>query len=252
VRLLSPQIFNPLCNGCRTEVAAKPELTVLLSGRGSNMQAIHKACEDGRIDATLGHVISNVADAGGIEYAQLQNIPTTVVDHTAYQNRDAFEVDLAKAIDNNNSNDDKSAPLVLLAGFMRVLGGQFTQQFENRLINIHPSLLPLHRGLNTHARAIDAADEWHGCSVHFVNEALDGGPVIAQARVPVHDDDTAESLASRVLTAEHQLYPLITQMCINRQIECQNGHVKFHGKTLINPLSYLLQGKQLEASLLDG
>jgi len=232
-------------------VAAKPELTVLLSGRGSNMQAIHRACEDGRIDATLGHVISNVADAGGLEYARLQSIPTTVVDHTAFESRDAFEVDLSKAIDHDKQHGDKPAQLVLLAGFMRVLGRQFTQHFENRLINIHPSLLPLHRGLNTHARAIDAGDEWHGCSVHFVNEALDGGPVIAQARVPVHRDDTADSLAGRVLTAEHQLYPLITQMCINRQIECQNGHVKLHGKILTNPLSYLLQDNQLEAVVDD-
>lgn len=234
-----------------TEVAVKPELTVLLSGRGSNMQSIHKACEDGRIDATLGHVISNVANAAGIEYAQLQNIPTTVVDHKAYESRDAFEVDLAKAIDNHKGNRDKPAPLVLLAGFMRVLGQHFTQHFENRLINVHPSLLPLHRGLNTHSRAIDAGDEWHGCSVHFVNEALDGGPVIAQARVPVLDDDTAESLASRVLVAEHQLYPLVTQMCIDQQIECQNGHVKLHGKILTNPLSYYLQGKQLESAAVD-
>lgn len=213
--------------------SAKPQITVLISGRGSNMQAIHSACINGCLEAELSHVISNVPDAAGLQYAQRHQIHTSVVDHRDYTSREAFDKALIETI-------ESSCPptLVLLAGFMRRLTANFTRHFSGRLINIHPSLLPAHPGLDTHSKVLAAGDRWHGCSVHYVNEELDGGPVIARGVVPVLAGDSEEILAARVLSTEHRLYPAITQLCIHGGAECQNSHVKFNQVTLSSPLLY--------------
>ena len=207
-----------------------PELTILLSGRGSNMQAIHAACQKGLLKARVSHVISNNPGAGGLQYARDHNIKIDVVDHKAYKSRQDFDQALADQITGG------SPALILLAGFMRRLSGDFTRKFHSRLLNIHPSLLPRHPGLNTHQQAIDSLDTWHGCSIHFVTEELDGGPIIARSVVPVLSTDTPDTLAARVLRKEHQAYWKAAQMCLDNTIECQDGHIVFQGKTLNYPI----------------
>ncbi len=209
------------------------ELTVLLSGRGSNMQAIHSACVNDTIEAQLTHVISNVADAAGLEYAQHHGIHTSIVDHKGYETREQFDQALIATIDRFSN-----PALIVLAGFMRRLTPAFTRHYNHRLINIHPSLLPRYPGLNTHARALQAHDHWHGCSVHYVNEELDGGPVIARGIVPIAEGDTVETLSARVLAVEHQLYPEVVQHCLQSTTECQNSHVKSNDKPELSPLLY--------------
>ena len=209
-----------------------PDLCVLISGRGSNMQALHRACEAGHLQAQLSHVVSNSEQAEGLHYARENGIETSVVDHREYPDRTEFDLALVNVIDQNPPN------LVLLAGFMRKLGVEFTHHFAGRLINIHPSLLPCYPGLDTHSRVLEAKDQWHGCTVHYVNEALDGGPIIAHARVPVKPDDNAKSLAARVLKSEHRLYPVVAQLCLHGGVECQAEQVKINGNTLDTPLLY--------------
>ncbi len=184
-----------------TTLPTFPSLVILISGRGSNMTAIVEAIQSGKLEAHVAAVLSNTPDAAGLEYARAQGIPTHVVDHTQFPSREQFDQAMAKAI------DPYQPDLVVLAGFMRILTPDFVNHFAGHLINIHPSLLPKFKGLNTHQRAIDAGEKEHGASVHLVTADLDDGPVIMQARVPVFDDDTAETLARRVLEQEHQLYP---------------------------------------------
>lgn len=178
-------------------------IVVLLSGAGSNLQAlIDSLAATPDSPARIRAVIANRAEAGGLQRARAAGIETAVLDHRAFADRPAFDTALAALI------DGFAADLVVLAGFMRILSGDFVRHYQGRLLNIHPSLLPLHKGLHTHQRALDAGDREHGCSVHFVTEELDGGPLIAQALVPVRADDDAASLARRVHAQEHQLYPL--------------------------------------------
>ena len=210
-----------------------PKIAVLISGRGSNMQAIHRACIDGSIKAQISHVISNNEDAAGLDYAQQNGIPATIVNHRDFATRSEFEAELVNKIDQNGQPD-----MVLLAGFMRRLTARFTDHYVGRLINIHPSLLPKHPGLDTHAKALECGDKWHGCSVHFVNEALDGGPVIARGIVPVLAGDSESALADRVLATEHRVLPTVVQHFFNRSLTCQNNHVKIHGHVLNYPLTY--------------
>ncbi|HIA02051.1 MAG TPA: phosphoribosylglycinamide formyltransferase [Myxococcales bacterium] len=175
-------------------------LVILISGRGSNMQAILESLP--RLPhVRVAAVISNRPDAAGLNTAQNAHIPTQVVDHTHYTARDDFDQALQQRIDEWQPN------LVVLAGFMRILSREFVQHYAQRLINIHPSLLPAYKGLNTHQRVLDAGESRHGASVHFVTPELDDGPVILQAEVPVYSDDTAKNLAQRVLVEEHRLYP---------------------------------------------
>src|SRR5699024_11021180 len=176
-------------------------IVVLISGSGSNLQAI--------IDDLAGHpnaricaVVSNRADAYGLVRAQKVGIAQHVLNHKDFADRLAFDTALMQVIDQHQPD------LVVLAGFMRILTPEFTRHYAQRLLNIHPSLLPKHKGLNTHQRAIEAGDQQHGCSVHFVTEELDGGPVVIQATLSVDNDDTAEQLALRVHALEHQIYPL--------------------------------------------
>lgn len=207
-----------------------PTVTILLSGRGSNMQAIHRASVDGRLAATVT-VISNEPDAAGLLYAQQNGVKATIIDHRDYKHREDFDQALAELIEADKPD------LVLLAGFMRRLGAAFTKRFESRLINIHPSLLPRYPGLNTHQKAIDHGDEWHGCSIHFVTEELDGGPVIARSTVRIdHQTDSADTLAAKVLKKEHNLYWQIARMCLNKTVECRDGHIIYQGTRLRYPI----------------
>lgn len=170
-------------------------VVVLISGRGSNLQALLEA------GIPVCAVLSNRVDAGGLEIAARHGVPTRVVAHQAFAGREAFDAALAAAI------DDFQPALVALAGFMRILTPGFVARYAGRLVNIHPSLLPAFPGLDTHARALQAGVKLHGCTAHFVTAALDHGPIIAQAAVPVFDDDTADALAARVLVEEHRVFP---------------------------------------------
>ncbi len=187
----------------------KTRLVILISGRGSNMRSIIEAIDAQQIDATVSAVISNRPDAAGLDYAKAQSIATAVVDHKTFSDRDSFDKALAERI------DEFKPDFVILAGFMRILTSGFVEHYRNKLINIHPSLLPKFKGLNTHQRAIDAGEKEHGASVHFVTAELDDGPVIMQAKVNILADDSAESLAARVLEQEHQLYPAAIQKLVN-------------------------------------
>jgi phosphoribosylglycinamide formyltransferase-1 len=174
-------------------------IAILISGRGSNMAALLKATSDGRIDATIAGVVSNRPDAPGLALAADQQVPTAVVDHRRFADRDAFEQALVAAI-------DALAPdLVVMAGFMRIVSAPFVGHYAGRLINIHPSLLPSYPGLDTHRRALADGVRIHGCTVHCVTATVDHGPIIAQGAVAVRDDDTEATLAARVLAVEHRL-----------------------------------------------
>jgi len=177
-------------------------IVILLSGRGSNMEAIVRACADEGWPAQVAAVISNRADATGLEFARSRGIAAVVVDHKAFATREAFDSELARQI------DAFAADVIALAGFMRILGDAFVRRYEGRMVNVHPSLLPAFTGLHTHRRAIEAGCKLAGATVHFVTPQLDHGPIIAQAVVPVLAGDTEATLSARVLEREHVLYPL--------------------------------------------
>jgi phosphoribosylglycinamide formyltransferase-1 len=187
-------------------------IVVLISGSGSNLQAIIDACEVNKDSGQVVAVISNKSDAYGLERAKNKNIDTDVLSHKAFNSREDYDQCLIEKIDVFKPD------LIVLAGFMRILTSGFVEHFQGRLINIHPSLLPKYQGLNTHQRAIDAGDDEHGVSVHFVTETLDGGPVILQAKVPVFKDDTAEDVAARVHIQEHRIYPLVVQWFCQKRL----------------------------------
>ncbi len=188
------------------------QIVVLISGRGSNMEAIVEACAAERWDARVVAVIANRADAAGLAFAASRGIATAVVDHRAFASRDAFDDALAEAIDAHG------ADIVALAGFMRILGVAFVRRYEGRLVNIHPSLLPLFPGLHTHRRAIEAGCKVAGATVHFVTADLDHGPIVAQATAPVLDSDDEDTLAVRVLAQEHRLYPLALRWIVSDRL----------------------------------
>jgi phosphoribosylglycinamide formyltransferase-1 len=193
------------------------KIVILISGRGSNMQALLEA----RLAATVTCVISNVPGARGLDIAREHGIPTAVVDHRGYSDRAAFDAALADAIDR------AGADLIVLAGFMRILTAQFVERYRGRLLNIHPSLLPAFDGLHTHRRALAAGVRIHGCTVHFVTPALDHGPAVLQAAVPVEAGDTEDTLAARVLVQEHRIYPLAVRwFCEGRVRLAHDGRVE--------------------------
>ncbi len=196
------------------------QIVILLSGRGSNMEAIVRACASERWDARIAAVISNRADAGGLTFARDHGIATAVVDHRAFASRADFDAALATEIESH------APDAVALAGFMRILGAEFVQRFAGRLVNIHPSLLPAFPGLHTHRRALDAGCKVAGASVHFVTADLDHGPIIGQAVVPVRGDDDEDSLAARVLAQEHRLYPTALRWLIDGRLEVRDGVVR--------------------------
>ncbi len=181
----------------------RPRFVILISGQGSNMQAIVQACQAGECAADVAAVIASRAQTAGLTWAAEQGIKTVGLAHTAFSSRESFDAALAESI-------DQFAPdYVLLAGFMRVLTPGFVERYAGRLVNIHPSLLPAFPGLHTHAQAIATGVQSHGCTVHFVTPVLDHGPIIAQGVVPVLNDDTPETLAQRVLGIEHLIYPQV-------------------------------------------
>lgn len=177
-------------------------VVVLLSGTGSNLQAMIDSFSDADSPARICAVISNRADAFGLQRAQQAGISTRVLDHKDFEGREAFDTALAELIDGFEPD------LVVLAGFMRILSGDFVRHYQGRLLNIHPSLLPLYKGLHTHQRALEAGDTEHGCSVHFVTEELDGGPLVVQSVISVELHDSPATLAQRVHVQEHRIYPL--------------------------------------------
>jgi phosphoribosylglycinamide formyltransferase-1 len=177
-------------------------LAVLISGRGSNLQAFIDACASGKLAAQICVVISNNPDAGGLQRAAAAGIATCCINHRDFDSRESFDAALVTEL------EQREVDLVILAGFMRILTPVFINPFAGRLLNIHPSLLPKYPGLDTHRRALEAGDKEAGVTVHFVTRQLDGGPPVLQARVPILPDDTPESLASRVILQEHAIYPL--------------------------------------------
>ena len=192
-------------------------VVVLISGRGSNLQALL----DARIPVSA--VISNKAGAGGLEIAARHGVATRVVEHRAYAGREAFDTALASAI------DEFKPALVVLAGFMRILTPGFVERHAGRLVNIHPSLLPSFPGLDTHERALEAGVKLHGCTVHFVTAELDHGPIIAQAAVPVLDDDTPDTLAARVLREEHRIFPEAVRAFLDGRLRVRGLRVAVAG-----------------------
>jgi len=199
---------------------------VLASGVGSNAEALAEACDDGRIDGRLCVVASNRPDPPVLARAADRGLPTLALDHRAYPDRAAFDSALREAL------LPFEPDLVVLAGFMRILTPAFITPWRGRLVNIHPSLLPLYPGLDTHARAIAAGDREAGATVHFVIEALDAGPAILQARVPIRDDDTPATLAARVQLEEHRIYPLAVRACLGGRLRLAGGRAELDGALL--------------------
>ncbi|MEP4484044.1 MAG: phosphoribosylglycinamide formyltransferase [Halioglobus sp.] len=206
--------------------ANRKRLGILISGRGSNMQAFIQACAKRQLNADIAVVISNNPDAAGLELAQEAGIPTQAVDHRQFESREAFDAALVECLQGHRVD------LVILAGFMRILTPTFISPYAGRLLNIHPSLLPKYPGLNTHQRALDAGDSEAGVTVHFVTPELDGGPPILQARVSIEVDDTAESLASRVISKEHTIYPLAANWFVNERLTLKDGKACLDGEAL--------------------
>jgi phosphoribosylglycinamide formyltransferase-1 len=201
-----------------------PDVVVLISGRGSNLQSIIDQTQAGSLPIRIRAVISNCADAYGLERARHANVPTRVLDHREFATRAAYDQALMQLI------DEYRPQLVVLAGFMRILGKDFVNHYAGRLMNIHPSLLPEFPGLDTHARAIAAAATRHGATVHFVVPEVDAGPVIIQAAVPVYDDDTPERLAERVLKEEHRIFPLAIRWFAEKRLQVHDGRVLVDGE----------------------
>jgi len=204
---------------------APAAVVILISGRGSNLQAILDEIRAGRLPISVGAVISNNPEAEGLRHARAAGVPTEIIDHRAYSERAQFDAALMQAIDWHTPR------LVLLAGFMRILGDAFIRHYAGRLLNIHPSLLPAFKGVNTHARALAAGARQHGASVHFVTSDLDGGPIIIQASVPVRADDNAVTLGARVLEEEHRIFALAIRWCVAGRLTIRNGQVLLDGET---------------------
>jgi phosphoribosylglycinamide formyltransferase-1 len=207
-------------------MVARCDVVVLISGSGSNLQALIDSITSDDHPARIRAVISNRADAFGLERARKAGIDTRVLDHKVYADREAFDAALIEVI-------DAYAPrLVVLAGFMRILTPGFVRHYQGRLLNIHPSLLPKYKGLHTHQRALEAGDSEHGCSVHFVTEELDGGPLVVQALIPVESDDTPESLAQRVHVQEHRIYPLAMRWFAEGRLRLGQDGAELDGQAL--------------------
>lgn len=202
-----------------------PSIVILISGSGSNLQAIIDAVAEKNIHAHISAVISNRPDALGLKKAQFAGIETIVIDHTGFTERQQFDEALARQV------AELKPDLIVLAGFMRILSEAFIEQYEGRIINIHPSLLPEFKGLHTHRRALEAGHEQHGASVHFVSNELDSGPVVIQAKLAVLDDDET-SLAARVLNQEHIIYPLAIEWFTSGRLSLVNNRVYFDKKPI--------------------
>jgi phosphoribosylglycinamide formyltransferase-1 len=205
-------------------------ITVLISGSGSNLQALIDACGEGKIPARIIHVISNVTEARGLQRARQAGIGTSVLEHGAFADRTDFDRALALLIAAGRPQ------LVVLAGFMRIVGPAVLEPFRGRIVNLHPSLLPLYRGTGTYQRALAAGDRQHGASIHFVTGELDGGPVISQVVIPVLAGDDAASLAARLGPMEHRLVVATVELFATRRVECRDGDVFVDDGRLDRPL----------------
>lgn len=205
-------------------------IVVLISGTGSNLRAIAERAREGAIAVEIRAVISDRADAAGLAWAAACGLETATVPAREFPDRASFDAALSSCIDRH------SPRLVALAGFMRVLGAPFVGRYLGRMLNIHPSLLPRHRGLHTHRRALEAGDRVHGASVHFVTPELDGGPVILQARVPVREGDDVATLAARVLAAEHRIYPECIGWFAEGRLSYRDGTAVLDGRVLDTPV----------------
>jgi phosphoribosylglycinamide formyltransferase-1 len=206
------------------------KLAILISGRGSNMEAVAKACRDGRIAASVAVVIADHAEAGGLAVARELGIETAVVSRKSFRDRAAFEHAVIEQIEAHH------AEIIVLAGFMRVLSPEFTSRYEGRVLNIHPALLPKHRGLHTHARALEARDTAHGASVHFATAELDGGPVVLQSRLGVRPAETESELAARVLETEHVILPKVIGWLAEKRLTWRDGKGWLDGRALDAPI----------------
>lgn len=203
---------------------------VLISGSGSNLQAFIDQIDAGELPIQISLVISNKADAYGLERANSAGIATAIVDHKRYASRLAFDQALIAAI------DEVKPDIIILAGFMRILTPEFVNHYANRLVNIHPSLLPKYPGTNTHQRALDAGDKWHGASIHFVVPEVDAGPIILQGRLPIMSNDSAKSLQQRIHKIEHQLYPQAVKWFAEQRLSFDAGKVLLDGETAAEQL----------------
>lgn len=195
-----------------------PKIVVLISGNGSNLQAINDAIISESFEAEIAAVIANKPNVLGLERATKANIPTAVIEHKDYPERELFDAHLMREIDKHQPD------LIVLAGFMRILTSDFVRRYEGRIINIHPSLLPKYPGLNTHQRAIDAGDAFHGVTVHFVTAELDSGPNIIQAKVKTFENDTVDSLAKRIQEQEHIIYPIAVKWFIEGRLQMSGSN----------------------------
>ena len=203
---------------------ARKRIAILISGRGSNMSALIDAAKDPNYPAEIVLVVSNRPDAGGLQRAAENGIATAIVDHTLYgKDREGFEQALQTTLEQHRID------IVCLAGFMRLLTGSFVSSWTNRILNIHPALLPAFKGLDTHRRAIEARAEHHGATVHFVVPEMDSGPIIAQGAVPILPDDTEDKLAKRVLAIEHRIYPLALKLVAAGRVHVEHDHCVIDG-----------------------
>ena len=200
-----------------------PSIVILISGSGSNLQAIIDAVAEDKIHANISAVISNRPDVLGLKKARDADINTLVIDHTQFAERPQFDAALSKQVAELNPD------LIVLAGFMRILPETFIKEYEDRILNIHPSLLPEFKGMHTHRRVLEAGNDEHGASVHFVSNELDSGPIVIQARIPVLDDNE-ETLAKRVLKKEHIIYPLAIEWFASGRLSLIDNHVHFDNK----------------------
>ncbi len=207
-------------------MSKQASIVVLISGNGSNLQAIMESCEQGVTNGKVTAVFSNNSSAYGLERAQQAGIPAVSLAPSDFADRTAFDTELMARI------DEYQPDLVVLAGYMRILSDNFVAHYAGKMLNIHPSLLPDYPGLDTHQRAIDNGDSEHGASVHFVTTELDSGPVILQAKVPVFADDTAEEVASRVHAQEHMIYPMVVQWFCDQRLDMIDGKAVLDGKAL--------------------
>lgn len=209
-----------------TQGSPKTRVVVFISGNGSNLQAIIDDVESGKINADIVGVVSNKSGAYGLTRAENSNIPTFIVEAHKGETREDYDQRLTGIL------EELQPSCIVLAGFMRILSETFVHTYADKLLNIHPSLLPKYRGLDTHQRAIDAGDTEHGCSVHFVTAELDGGPVILQAKVPVFEDDNVDTLAERVQTQERQIYPLVVKWFCDGRLTTKNQKAVLDGQTI--------------------
>ncbi len=218
---------DPAASSARAfEARGRPAVVVLISGRGSNLRSLVAARDAGRLDCDFAGVVSNRPDAAGLAWAQQQGIPTGCVDHRGFAVRAEFDAALAETVQGLARG---AAPWVVLAGFMRILGEAFVDRHAGRIVNIHPSLLPLYPGLHTHRQALADGALIHGATVHLVTSRLDHGPVLAQAIVPVQSTDTEATLADRVLEMEHRLYPLALQWLMSGRVSIAGGRALLDG-----------------------